>query len=143
MTCVHAAGPKGFGIHRNGHRQIEKAMENDLKKLPPRLIQWSHPHLKHLKKNKSKQLLKTECIKSIGRNHKKKHGKCMFFDWKLRGDVSEWKPLVCDKDTIDIDCCRMASFAEKQKNQFFLTKQPMIFHLQLCLSANHPTMWEA
>lgn len=120
MTYVHATRPKGFGIYRNGHRQIEKAIEKDLKQPPPRLIQQSHPHLKYSKKNKSKQSLKTERIKSIGRNHKKKYGKYMFFDWKRLGDdVSEWNPLVCDKDTIDIDRCRTTSFAEKQNNQLF------------------------
>ena len=140
MTYVHATRPKGFGIYRNGHRQIEKAMENDLKKPPPRLLQQSHPHLKHSKKSKSKQSMKIERIKSIGRNHKKKHGQYVFFDWKSRDDVSEWKPHFWDKDTIDIDRYRKTSFADKRKNQLFFDETTNNFLFAIvseCQSSNN------
>ena len=131
MTYVHATRPKGFGIYRNGHRQIEKAIEKDLKQPPPRLIQQSHPHLKYSKKNKSKQSLKTERIKSIGRNHKKKSGKCVFFNWTLRGgcDVSECKPLVCDKDmVVTLIVMEMCLLQTNKRMHCIFVKPPMIFH---------------
>ena len=84
--------------------------------------------------------MKIERIKSIGRNHKKKHGQYVFFDWKSRDDVSEWKPHFWDKDTIDIDRYRKTSFADKRKNQLFFDETTNNFLFAIvseCQSSNN------